>query len=315
MYSVSTTDLTSILNVSPQRISALIKQLNIPEDEINRSGRAKQFSPSAMRKILEHRGLGFDTREIMAFCNNKGGEGKTSIAVNTALRLSSLGYKVVLVDADPQGNASSYLLRDFDYEKVLFDVVKGEATVEECLVQLTENFSILPSGLVNENLSIELSQMRVNHRTYFSELLEGVDANYIVWDLSPSLSMLNYFALLSCDRINIVSTLTEFGVQGVEMTNNLIQQAQSNYPDYGPVVEVLINKFDMRQTSSMRHMSDIQDLIGLKLADNVIRVDSSIARAQADSTTLKSGSNAYKDICSFVDSITNMKNVLSNAQQ
>lgn len=260
-----------------------------------------------MRSILGHRGFDYNFKEVMAFCNNKGGEGKTSVAINTALRLSSLGYKVLLIDGDPQGNASSYLLREFNYKNILYNIVKDEATVEESIVKLSDSLSVLPSGLENESLSLELTQKRINHETYFSDILNGLDYNYVIWDLSPSLSMLNYLALLSCNRINIVTTLTAFGVQGVEMTNNLVQQANDNYKSYTPVVEVLINKFDMRQTSAIRHISDIQDRIGLKLAENMIRIDSSITRSQADSTLLKQNSNAYKDICSFVDSITRLR--------
>lgn len=314
MHNVSTPDLIDLLNVSPQRINAIIKKLEIPSSEINRSGRSKLYSPFAIKTILAHRGVSFASREVMAFCNNKGGEGKTSIALNTAIRLSSLGYKVLLIDGDPQGNASSYLLQDFNYKFILHDVVNGKCGIADAVLDLSESLSVLPSGLANEQLSMELSSKRVNHRTYFSNLLGGLDYNYIIWDLSPSLSMLNYLALLSCDRINIVTTLTPFGTQGVEMTHNLIEQARSNYPDYRPFAQVLINKFDMRQTSSVRHISEIQDQVDLPLAETMIRVDSSITRSQAEFSTLKQGSNAYKDICTFVDSFTNVKSIVASPQ-
>jgi len=257
MPHVPTGELTDLLKVSPQRITALIKQLEIPKEEISKIGRSKGFSPSAMKSILKHRGVNYDDREILAFCNNKGGEGKTSVAVNAASKLADMGFKVLLVDADPQGNASSYVLGDFEYDYILHDVVNGKCSVDKAIVKLTDFFSILPSGLANEQLPTELSQKKINHRNYFLNLFAHLEYNFIIWDLSPSLSMLNYMALLSCDRINIVTTLTPFGVQGVEMTNGLIEQARENFDDYNPECVALVNKFDSRTTSGFTHLSDI----------------------------------------------------------
>jgi len=314
MIEIPTGELTDLLGVTPQRINAIIKQLDIPKGDISRVGRSKSFSPSAIKTILSHRGLNYDTRETMAFCNNKGGEGKTSVAVNTAHKLASLGFKVLLVDADPQGNASSYMLGDSEYAHILHDIVNEKCTAREAIVTIEETLSILPSGLANEQLSTELSQKKVNHSTYFKDLFKDLDFNFIVWDLSPSLSMLNYMALLSCDRVNIVTTLTTFGVQGVEMTYSLIEQAKKNYKEFNPTCVALVNKFDSRTTSGFRHLSDISDDVGVELATTMIRVDNSVTRSQADGVMLKGNSNAYKDICNFVNSIVGIKPDVKSVQ-
>lgn len=311
MFNVSTGDLKELLNVTPQRINAIVKQLDISKDLILKQGRSKCFKPEAVKEILSHRGVSYGDTSITAFCNNKGGVGKTSTAVNVAIRLSSLGYKVLLIDADPQGNASSYLLNDFEYENILYNAVRGECSIEDAVVDLGNGLSILPSGLANEQLSSELSSKMVNHESYFRDMLKGLDYNFVIWDLSPSLSMLNYLILLSCDRINIVTTLSRFGVEGVEMTNNLIEKAKANYPSFSPEKVVLVNMFDMRQTSSIKHLSEIQDDIGVPLAQTMIRVDSNIARAQGDASLVKNNSNAYKDICDFVNSFTEIKQTVS----
>lgn len=315
MYNVSTRDLTEILNVTPQRISALIKEVGLHSDEIGKVGREKEFSSGAMRKILSHRGFGFDTQEIMSFCNNKGGEGKTSIAINVSLRLQSLGYKVLVIDGDPQGNATSYFLQGEEYKYVLYDIVQNNVDINEAIVNISDNLSILPSSLTNERLSNELQAKKINHRTYFKDVLSNLDYNFIIWDLSPSLSMTNYLALLSCDRINVVTTLSPFGVQGVEMTHNLILEAMTNYNDFEPMVDVLINKFDLRQQSAMIHMSELQELQeerGFYLSPVVVRTDISIAKAQGEHSIIKHNTNAFKDISDFVETIVELKRKIAN---
>lgn len=315
MYNVSTSDLRELLNVTPQRISALIKEVGLQDGEIGKSGRENEFTANAMRKILKHRGFSFDSQEIMSFCNNKGGEGKTSIAINVALRLQSLGYKVLLIDGDPQGNATSYFLQGKDYKHVLYDVVQNNINIEDTIIKVGQSLSVLPSSLTNERLSNELQAKKINHRTYFREILGNLDFNFIIWDLSPSLSMTNYLALLSCDRINIVTTLSPFGVQGVEMTHNLIMEAMNNYGDFSPTVDVLINKFDLRQQSAMIHMSELQELQqerGFLLSPVVVRTDISIAKAQGENSIIKHNTNAFKDISDFVETIVELKRKIAN---
>lgn len=315
MFNVSTTDLTDLLNVTPQRVSALIKEVGLSSDEIGRVGREKEFSSIAMRKILTHRGFHFSDMKVMAFCNNKGGEGKTSIAINTALRLSSLGFSVLLIDGDPQGNATSYFLDGEEYSNVLYDVVQNDVPIEDAILGVSDTLAILPSSLTNERLSNELQAKKINHRAYFRDLISKLDFDFIIWDLSPSLSMTNYLALLSCDRINIVTTLSPFGVQGVEMTHNLILEAMGNYADFNPVVEVLVNKFDLRQQSALTHMSELKDLQSernFSFSPVMIRTDISIAKAQGEHSVIRHNTNAFRDISDFVESIVQLKKQIAN---
>lgn len=313
MNLVSTIELTKSLGVTPQRISALAKQLEIQNDEMIMKGRNKHYQPNAVKKILEHRGVNYDCNEIIAFSNNKGGVGKTSLAVNTATRLSSLGFKVLLLDADAQGNSTSYLITDYEYENVLFDVVAGHCTIKDSIIQLNKNLSLLPSNLENSRLDMQFSSMQINQRIYFKNLLKDLDYNYIIWDLSPSISTTNFVALLSCSQVNIVTTLTDFSIQGLEMTNDLINKALENFDDYRPIVRAVVNMLDYRITSGLEHLSSIKNT-GVDLFESVIRVDSTMSKTQTAKSALPSGSNAYKDICSFVNELVEIKKVFKTVQ-
>lgn len=300
MNYVTTNELGSSLGVTPQRIAALSKKLNISEEEAKIKGRNKYFTPNAVKKILSYRGVSYSLQEIIAFCNNKGGVGKTSLAVNTAIRLSRLGFKVLLIDADPQGNASSHLLSNHAYDKVLFNIVTEDCNIQDAIININEFLNIIPSNLKNSKLDMQFSTIRINQQTFFKKMLIPLNYNYIIWDLSPSISTTNFLALLSCTQINIVTTLTEFSIQGLEMTNDVIKNAKDNFSGYDPKIQAIINMFDSRIKSSVEHLPNIKD-VGISLCDHVIRVDNNMNKAQTYKQELIVNSNVYKDICIFVD--------------
>jgi len=313
MYNISTNELTKALGVTPQRIAAIAKQVGVNDNESFIKGRSKHFQPSAVKKILSHRGLDYSVRETMAFSNNKGGVGKTSIAVATATRLSSLGFKVLLIDADPQGNASNHLLQNFEYDNVLHTVVSGACKIDDAILQISENFSIVPSNLENSNLDIKFANLRINPAAYFKTMLSDLNYNYIIWDLSPAISQANYHALLSCDLVNIVTELTEFSVQGLEMTFDVIKEAEGQFDSYRPQAKALINMFDSRASTRLQHYSNIQDT-GIDLYKTVIRIDSKVKVAQDNNESLPPSSNAYKDISDLVDEICGLNEITASIQ-
>lgn len=307
MNLVTTTELAKSLKVTPQRIAALEKQLSINKNEVNLKGRLKHFSPSAVKKILTHRGYNYDVREVIAFCNNKGGVGKSSVSQQIALRLAALGYKVLVLDADPQGNSTNYFIDEMEFNYVLQDIIKGDATIHEAIIDINDYLSIIPSSLKNSFLDDTLRSMtgKFNPMTFFKNKLKEVqdEFNFILWDLSPSISTTNMLALYSATQINIVTTLGEFSVQGVEMTYDVIQDCiQTSEGVYDPKLKVLINKLDARLTTSLKFISEIEAL-GLSLFDSVIRTDNKIEKSQQDKTSLPLSSNAQQDINTFVEEL------------
>ena len=307
MNLITTTDLTRVLNITPQRISALEKQLKIDKDSVSIKGRLKHFSPEAVRKILEHRGANYNIREVIAFCNNKGGVGKSSVAQQIALRLASLGYKILLIDADPQGNSTNYFIGNQEFKYVLQDVANGSLSINDAIIKVNKNLSIVPSSLKNSFLDDTLRGMtgKVNPITFFKNKLKESQEqyNFILWDLSPSISTTNMLALYSATQISIVTTLGEFSVQGVEMTYDVIQDCiETSEGLYLPNVRVLINKLDARLTTSLKFISEIEEL-GLSLYDSVIRTDNKIEKSQQDKTSLPLNSNAQQDINTFVNEL------------
>jgi len=310
-YFFSASEIGQILSVVPQRITQLKDSLSIPDDETVIKGKYRFYKPSATKRIFEHRGVNYSGKEIMCFANNKGGVGKSSISVTAAKIMAAAGFKVLLIDADPQANSTSYLY-DKNFKNVLCNVVNRDCSLRDAIVAVDENLDLLPSSLENSRADLYLAKTNANPINYFKKQLAELNYNYIVWDLSPSLSMSNFYAILSCDRVVIVSTLKEFSIQGVQMTHNIIEEARASF-DYTPKVSILINEYDSRLGNNLSNMNRLASF-GIELESVAIKKDNKMDRSQSERVALNKNSIAYKDIASFVFSMTGIQKAQKSIQ-
>jgi chromosome partitioning protein len=306
MERLTTTEMTSLLNVTPQRVNILVQQAEIPESDLSRKGLKKVFSPKAARALLAKRGVNYNQRKTFAFTNNKGGVGKTTCTVNIGSMAANLGMKVLIIDNDPQANATSYLLsrENKTSNYCLHDVVLGKAEISDVIVKVDDNLDILPSNLSNNHLESFFQSRNFNASTYYKKLLAALDYNLIIWDLSPSLSTSNTFALMSCDEIFAVTDLSEFGYQGVEMTINSILEMGDQYEDFKPVIQILINQFDERKLRSLEYISKLQELAPIN--PTIIKTDSAVSVAQMQKMALPQKSKSYTEYLEIVSKIVGL---------
>ncbi|MBE5745718.1 MAG: ParA family protein [Clostridiales bacterium] len=150
--------------------------------------------------------------KVIAFSNQKGGVGKTTTCVNMSACLASVGKKVLLLDLDPQGNATSSLGIEKEEElKSFYNIVVGEANIED-IVRRTkyQNLDIIPSDMNLAGAEIDLVQM-VNREHVLKNALDKIKSSYdyITIDCPPSLGLLTVNALTSADSI-IIPMLCEF---------------------------------------------------------------------------------------------------------
>lgn len=300
------TDISKILNVSSSHVSLLSKSFLTSEDDVTKIGKRAYFNPRITRKILESRGVDFNKKERVAFANNKGGTGKTSTSVNTALRLSGMGFKTLFIDADSQANATSHILGNSTEAShyTLIDVVNEKIEIKDAIIKVTETLDILPSSLKNSMLDLELTSRsgRFNSATYFTNLLENLDYDYIIWDLSPTITTSLYWILLSCTRIVTVTNLDEYAVQGAEMTVELVTDLRANHKDYNPDIRILINRFDERNKSLLHYLTRLNKLEskGANLFGSVIKTDSTIQKTQSNQSMLPHNSQSFNDLSDFI---------------
>jgi chromosome partitioning protein len=151
---------------------------------------------------------------------SKGGVGKTTTCVNLAHGLATAGYRVLVVDTDPQGNASAILLPD-GFERCLYHLMVENAPVEEVVHQARENLDVIGSNemvaLINQFLVLQ------NNRELFlarrlEPLLEGGEYDYVLVDTSPSFSLLNITAYRACSEALIPVSMEYLSLVGVRQS-------------------------------------------------------------------------------------------------
>lgn len=141
---------------------------------------------------------------IIAIANQKGGVGKTTTAINLSACLAESGQKVLTVDFDPQGNATSGLgIEKGEIDKTVYDLLVGECDIEECLISnMQENLDLLPSNVDLAGAEIELLEIENKEsllKTYLSKIQNNYD--FIIIDCPPSLNLLTINALTAANTV------------------------------------------------------------------------------------------------------------------
>ncbi len=186
---------------------------------------------------------------IFAVANQKGGVGKTTSAVNLAASLAATQQRVLLVDLDPQGNATMGCGVDkHELEKSSCEVLLGEATVEEAKVTALEGaFDVLPGNGDLTAAEVELMQAMMREQR-LSRALEKVHENYdyIVVDCPPSLNMLTLNAMVAAEGIIIPMQCEYYALEGLSALMDTIEQIRETVNPELRVEGILRTMFDPR---------------------------------------------------------------------
>ena len=206
--------------------------------------------------------------KIIAFANQKGGVGKTTSAVNIASSLAAKKYSVLLVDCDPQGNATSGLgIRKKSSSGSVYDVIIGRSKTADMVCSTTvKNLSVLPSSMDLVGAEIELIDM-ADREARLRAALEQVRDSYdfIIIDCPPSLGLLTLNCLTAADGV-VIPLLCEFySLEGISQLTQPIRHVKSRVNPSLELIGVLVNMYDGRLTLTVQVMEEIKRYFGAKL--------------------------------------------------
>jgi len=219
------------------------------------------------------------TPRILTLANQKGGVGKTTTAINLATALAAIGERALIVDLDPQGNASTGLgISRNDRETSSFDLIVGDATVAQAAVATgVPNVAIVPSTLDllgAESALISQPDRAFRLRNAFRALgaleIDGRPVSYVLIDCPPSLNLLTINALVAADAVLVPMQCEFFALEGLSQLLQTIEQIRSTLNPRLSIQGVVMTMFDKRNTLSEQVLADVRQTMGNLVYDTVI---------------------------------------------
>ena len=220
--------------------------------------------------------------KIIAYANQKGGVGKTTTCVNVSAYLATMGKKVLLIDLDPQGNATSAVGLDKNADlKSVYNVIIGENYVEEVIQKTCVNgLDILPSEINLAGAEIELFSMD-NRERVLKNILNRLknSYDYICIDCPPSLGLITVNALTACDTVLIPIQCHYFALEGLTQLMNTIKLVKKHLNQQIDVEGVVLTMKDNRSNLVSQVSDEIRKFFGKKVFDVVIPNNIRLAEA------------------------------------
>lgn len=211
---------------------------------------------------------------VLTIANQKGGVGKTTTAINLGTALAAIGERVLLVDLDPQGNASTGLGIESRLRKLsAFDVLMGEAKISDAAVATdVPRVSIVPATM--DLLGAEITLAAQRDRTHrlkaaINGLPEGA-YSYILIDCPPSLNLLTVNAMAAADGVLVPLQCEFFALEGLSQLLKTVEQVRGTINPDLEIQGVVLTMFDPRNNLASQVIRDVRQFLGPKVFETVI---------------------------------------------
>lgn len=212
------------------------------------------------------------TPRLIAIANQKGGVGKTTTAINLATALSAIGKNVLLVDLDPQGNASTGLgVRRSVIRNSAYDVLFGDCEVYEAAVATkVPRLSVVPSSVHLSGAEIELVTAQNREYRLRDALRKPLPYDYVILDCPPSLNLLTLNALVAVDSVLVPLQCEFYALEGLSHLTKTVERVQRSYNPGLDIHGVVLTMYDQRNNLTAMVEKDVRDYFGDKVYKTVI---------------------------------------------
>ena len=217
--------------------------------------------------------------KVISLVNQKGGVGKTTTSINLSAALGKEGKKTLLIDLDPQGNASTGLgLNNSDIKVDIYDVITGNRKIEDAIIKTKfKNLSIIPSTINLAGIDVEFVKTMLEDATFRQneQLRKSLEVirdkyDYIIVDCQPSLGISTMNALVASDSVIIPVQCEFFALEGITQLLNSIIMVQSNMNPSLRIEGVLLTMLDGRTNIGLEVIEDIRRYFKNKVFNTII---------------------------------------------
>ncbi len=210
--------------------------------------------------------------KIISVANQKGGVGKTTTTVNLATILAKKGKKVLLIDADPQGNATSGLGLDKDLEPSTYDILVNDTEFEEVMQKtMIKNLKVCPANMNLAGAEVELVSM-MSREQRLKEKVDIIKENfdYILIDCPPSLGLVTLNAFTASDSVLIPVQCEYFALEGLGQLLNTINLVKKHLNKSIRIEGALLTMYDIRTNLSNQVVKEVKKYFENKVYKTVI---------------------------------------------
>ena len=243
---------------------------------------------------------------IIAIAHQKGGVGKTTTAINLAACLAEAGKKILLIDCDPQGNATSGLGIDKDHlENSIYEVLLDECGIRQAMqaVDGVEKLTVLPSNVNLAGAEVEL--LEVEDKEYIlSNTVDYIrdDYDYILIDCPPSLNILTVNAMTTADSVLVPIQCEYYALEGISQLIHTVELVQERLNPDLTIDGVVFTMYDARTNLSADVVASVRENLNTKVYNTII--PRNVRRAEAPSHGLpihlydsrSSGAESYRNL-------------------
>ena len=250
--------------------------------------------------------------KVISVSNQKGGVGKTTTSLSLAASLGVLEKKVLLIDADPQGNATSGIgINSDDFKKSSYDVLLNQCEINDSIIKTkSPNLDIIPANI--DLVAVEIELVDTNKREHMlTKMIDKIkkDYDFIIIDCPPSLGLITMNALTASNSVIIPIQCEYYALEGLGKLLNTIKGIQKVHNDNLEIEGILLTMFDSRLRLSNQVKDDVKKHFGDMVFSTIIPRNVSLGEAPSHGESIivyNSTSKGSKSYIKFAQEVINL---------